>query len=101
MKDSVPCTACRYCCEGCPAGLDIPALIAEYNDLKVQVSFNPIMRLEILPEEKRPHACLQCGACTQICPQGIAIPDVMADLAAIYDRAPKWSEICEKRNRNN
>ena len=101
MKDSVPCTACRYCCEGCPAGLDIPSLIAEYNDLKVQVSFNPIMRLEILPEEKRPHACLQCGACTRICPQGIAIPDVMADLAAIYDRAPKWSEICEKRNRNN
>ena len=52
-----------------------------------------------LPEEKRPHACLQCHACTQVCPQGIAIPDVLADLAALYDKYPKWSEICEQRNR--
>lgn len=99
MKDSVPCTACRYCCAGCPAELDIPGLIAEYNDLKMQFSFTPMMRLEQLPEEKRPHACLQCHACTQVCPQGIAIPDILADLAALYDKYPKWSEICEQRNR--
>ena len=99
MKDSVPCTACRYCCAGCPAELDIPGLIAEYNDLKMQFSFTPMMRLEQLPEEKRPHACLQCHACTQVCPQGITIPDVLADLAALYDKYPKWSEICEQRNR--
>ena len=99
MKDSVPCTACRYCCAGCPMELDIPGLLAEYNDLRVQSSFNPIMRLEALPEEKRPHACLACGACAQVCPQGIDIPGALADLAAIYDRSPKWSEICERRNR--
>lgn len=99
MKDSVPCTACRYCCAGCPAELDIPGLIAEYNDLKMQFSFTPMMRLEQLPEEKRPHACLQCHACEQVCPQGIAIPDILAGLAALYDKYPKWSEICEQRNR--
>ena len=99
MKSSVPCTACRYCTAGCPAELDIPALIADYNDLKVQVSFNVTMRLESLPEEKRPHACLQCGACSQICPQGIAIPDIMTELADIYDKAPKWADICVERNR--
>ena len=99
MKDSVPCTGCRYCCGGCPMELDIPGLLAEYNDLRVQTSFNPIMRLEALPEEKRPHACLSCGACAQACPQGIDIPGALADLAAIYDRSPKWSEICEQRNR--
>ena len=27
LKDAVPCTRCRYCCEGCPMGLDIPMLI--------------------------------------------------------------------------
>ena len=98
MKGSVPCTACRYCCEGCPAELDIPALISEYNDLKIQVSLTPVMRLESLPEEKRPDACLKCGACMHICPQGIHIPDILAELADMFDKAPKWADICEKRN---
>lgn len=99
LKDSVPCTGCRYCCEGCPAGLDIPALISEYNDMKVQVSFTPVMRLESLPADKLPHACLQCGSCMHVCPQGIRIPEVLADLAALFDRAPKWAAICEQRNK--
>ena len=101
MKDSVPCTGCRYCCEGCPAGLDIPSLISEYNDLKIQVSLTPVMRLESLPQDKLPHACLQCGACRQICPQGIAIPDILAELADMFDRAPKWADICVHRNAIN
>lgn len=99
MKSSVPCTACRYCCAGCPAELDIPGLLAEYNDLRVQFSHTPMMRLEQLPDDKKPHACLGCGACAQICPQGIDIPGALADLAALYDKYPKWSEICEERNR--
>jgi len=99
MKTSVPCTACRYCCAGCPAELDIPGLLAEYNDLRVQFSHTPMMRLETLPDEKKPHACLGCGACAQICPQGIDIPSALADLAALYDKYPKWSEVCEERNR--
>jgi predicted aldo/keto reductase-like oxidoreductase len=101
MKDSVPCTGCRYCCEGCPAGLDIPALLSEYNDMKVQVSLTPMMRLESLPEDKLPHACLQCGACEHICPQGIHIPDILAELADLFDRSPKWADICVKRNAIN
>lgn len=99
MKNSVPCTACRYCCAGCPAELDIPQLLAEYNDLRLQFSFTPMMRLENLPDDKKPHACLGCGACAQICPQGIDIPTHLADLAALYDKYPKWSAICEERNR--
>ncbi|MBQ9660907.1 MAG: aldo/keto reductase [Bacteroidales bacterium] len=99
MKNSVPCTGCRYCCAGCPAELDIPGLLAEYNDLRTMFSHTPMMRLEQLPDDKKPHACLGCGACMQICPQGIRIPDALADLAALYDKYPKWSDICEERNR--
>lgn len=41
LKDVVPCTACRYCCDGCPVGLDIPRLLGAYNDFK----FDPLLEL--------------------------------------------------------
>ncbi len=97
MHKIVPCTACRYCCDGCPAGLDIPVLISAYNDLSLQFSFTPVMRLEALPEDKMPSACLQCGACSGICPQKIDVPEVMSKLSALYDESPKWTEICRQR----
>ena len=70
-----------------------------YNDLSVDFAFTPMMYLESLPEEKRPASCLGCGACAQICPQGIDIPSTMKGLAELYAGYPKWSEICEQRNK--
>ncbi len=97
MKNSVPCTACRYCTAGCPMGLDIPALIGTYNELCVDAKTNPTMWLEALPEDKQPSACIGCGKCEKICPQMIGIPKVMKDLAAKLETIPKWSDICRQR----
>lgn len=97
MKDSVPCTACRYCTAQCPKGLDIPMLIAAYNDLRFANSMNVSMRLEGMPAEKQPSACIACGKCARICPQKIAIPEVMSDLAARLATLPKWSDLCRQR----
>ncbi len=97
MKDSIPCTGCRYCTEGCPMELDIPGLLAIYNDLRFSPSFNATMRVEAMPPEKRPSACVGCGACAAICPQSIDIPEAMRAFAEKLSTMPSWAEICRQR----
>lgn len=97
MKNSIPCTACRYCCDGCPKGLDIPMLLGIYNELRFSPSVNASMRLDALPEDKKPAACVGCGKCARICPQGIGIPTALKELAEQLETMPSWAEICRQR----
>ena len=97
MKVGAPCTACRYCCDGCPMGLDIPMLIASYNDMKFQSGFTVPMQMDALPAEKRPESCIGCGACAQVCPQQIEIPAIMVEFSEMLKNGPHWAEICRAR----
>ena len=82
MIDMVPCTACRYCCEGCPQSLDIPKLISMYNEVGFDNPFTLKFTLDAMKENELPAACVACGACTRLCPQGIDIPGVMKRFAS-------------------
>lgn len=73
----VPCSACRYCCDNCPEGLDIPLLIRYYNEKSLGGEAWKIPGLE---NTKGAEHCLQCGACMEHCPQKIQIPEIMAKL---------------------
>ena len=78
----LPCTACRYCTEKCPMGLDIPMLIDLYNEHSVTGGgFIPAMRLDTLPVDKKPSACIGCKACEAVCPQNIKISEAMDDFS--------------------
>lgn len=58
-KIAVPCTGCRYCCDNCPQGLDIPSLLSAYNDYRDEAAASGnsdmaiwrLLRLKALPEE--------------------------------------------------
>ena len=97
MLDSIPCTGCRYCCDGCPMGLEIPMLLDIYNDLRFSPAFTVAMLMEALPKEKGPAACIGCGACQQMCPQGIQIPELLKECAALMEKQPKWVDMCRER----
>ena len=97
MKNSVPCTACRYCCEGCPMQLNIPGLLSLYNDMLFAPNFNVGMAVDSLPEDKRPSACVACGNCAAICPQKIDIPAALADFAQRLQNIPHWEDMCRQR----
>ena len=97
LKNALPCTRCRYCCDGCPMGLDIPMLIHALNDLKFADSMTVPMQMDALPEDKKPSACISCGACAAVCPQNIDIPAAMAELADRLSKVTSWAELCRQR----
>ena len=89
MVDLVPCTACRYCCDVCPQGLDIPKLISMYNEASFGRAFTLNYVLGTMTEAELPSACLACGDCKALCPQDIDIPDIMKKFAEVIDNMPR------------
>ena len=76
------CTSCRYCCEDCPQGLDIPALLVYYNELKLGGSWR-LAGLKAFAKDKMPSACIGCGVCKQHCPQNLDIQNFMEKMAKL------------------
>ena len=76
MKDSVPCTGCRYCTSKCPQELAIPELIKRYN----KSIFSGKLDMEGAGEHEVPADCVGCQSCETVCPQNIKIADMMADM---------------------
>ena len=77
---ALACTACRYCVSHCPKGLDIPDLLALYNEHRFTGGgFIAPMALSAIPKDKQPSACIGCRSCEAMCPQQLKISEAMAD----------------------
>ncbi|MBQ8580441.1 MAG: aldo/keto reductase [Oscillospiraceae bacterium] len=80
-QNKIPCTACRYCTDGCPAGIDIPALFACLND-KRQGAEGTDARYAAF--ESKADACLGCGQCEAECPQKLHIRALLEEVSQAF-----------------
>ena len=71
---SIPCTACHYCVEGCPMGIPIPEIFTVANRRKGSPHFRTVREYNNVTLGKgRASDCVQCGQCEGACPQHLPI----------------------------
>lgn len=87
-QGEINCTACKYCLEVCPKGINIPAIFSLYNQYKVTNNkFMFTVYYETLSDEERAEACIKCGLCNKNCPQSLQIPELLVKIADEYKKA--------------
>ena len=77
---TLSCTSCRYCTAHCPKGIDIPKILALYNEhVFTGGGFIAPMAISALPDDKKPSACIGCKSCETVCPQQLKISEAMSN----------------------
>ena len=81
---AISCTACKYCLEVCPRGINIPAIFGLYNMCKgssaQNAAFMFVYNYNALDESTRADKCIKCGLCNKNCPQSLDIPKLLAEV---------------------
>ena len=75
---TVPCTACKYCVDGCPMSIKIPDIFEVYNDFVRFAKPSYPRYYNEVTDGKDENLCISCGACVAVCPQHIDIPEALA-----------------------
>ena len=86
--DLIPCTACRYCVDGCPKQIAIPDLFACINSRKLWNDWNSVYYYQDIhtSEGRKASDCIECGQCEDICPQHLPIRQLLKDVAAEFEK---------------
>lgn len=79
----IPCTNCRYCCDGCPAKIKIPDVFNAVNTIR---KFPGDMRPKffyngLTAQTGKASSCYACGQCERVCPQHLPIIELMKEAA--------------------
>ncbi len=84
----IPCTACRYCVEGCPQKISIPDLFAVMNTKMIHHDWNADYYYNEVHTKRggRASDCIKCGKCEKACPQHLHIRELLEDVAKEFER---------------
>ena len=84
----IPCTACRYCTEGCPQKISIPDLFAVMNTKQLYHDWNADYYYNEVHTRRGGKAsdCIKCGQCESACPQHLPIRDLLEDVAKEFEK---------------
>lgn len=86
-KNPIPCTACRYCTDGCPKHISIPDLFADMNTKQIYHDWNADYYNDVHTSEGRKASdCIKCGKCEKACPQHLPIRKLLADVAEAFEK---------------
>lgn len=84
---TIPCTRCRYCVDGCPQKINIPALFKAYNNV-VQFGDNEVTRRgyeQAVKDHGKASDCIACGLCEEQCPQHLEIRELLKKMAETFE----------------
>lgn len=79
--NSIPCTSCHYCTDGCPKHIPIPEIFAVKNhSLRFTSWDGGKMSYAIATADKgKASDCIHCGKCEKSCPQHLPIIKLLED----------------------
>ena len=82
--NSIPCTACHYCTDGCPKQIPIPEIFTVSNRSKIYPSWDKGKNEYKIATTNRGKAsdCIACGQCEAACPQQLSIINLLQECAA-------------------
>ena len=85
--DSIPCTSCHYCTDGCPMQIPIPEIFSARNKQLIweQKEAGQDDYDKAVSNKGMASACIQCGQCEGVCPQHIDIINRLQDCAAAFE----------------